>query len=87
MKNFDESVEINHNPKFPYIADHPYSILIIGGSGSGKVNVLLNVIKNWRPDLDKIDLFVKDPFESKYQLLINRRFTNNWWCLWKFRRL
>ena len=46
LKNFDESVEINHNPKFPYIADHPYSILIIGGSGSGKANVLLNVIKN-----------------------------------------
>ena len=30
-----------------------------------------NLIKNQRPDFDKIYLHVKDPFESKYQLLIN----------------
>ena len=40
---------------------------------SGKTNVLLNLIKNPRPDIDKIYLYVKDPFESKYQLLINGR--------------
>ena len=28
--------------KWPYISDHPYIILITGGSGSGKTNVLLN---------------------------------------------
>ena len=33
--------------------------------------MLLNVIKHQRPDIDKIYLYVKDPFESKYQLLIN----------------
>ena len=38
-----------------------------------KTNVLLNVIKNKRPDIDKIYLYVKNPFESKYQLLINGR--------------
>ena len=32
-KNYDQSVEINHNPKFSYIPDHPYRILIIAGSG------------------------------------------------------
>ena len=32
------------NEKWPYIPDHPYRILIIGGSGSGKTNTLLNVI-------------------------------------------
>ena len=42
MKNYDQSVEINHNPDWPYILDHPYRTLIIGGSGSGKTNVLLN---------------------------------------------
>ena len=73
MKNYDQSVEINHNPNWPYIPDHPYRILIIGGSGSGKTNVLLNLIKHQRPDIDKIYLYVKDPFESKYQLLINGR--------------
>ena len=74
MKNYDQSVEINHNPNSPYISDHLYRILIIGGLGSGTTNVLLNLIKNQRPDLfDKICLYVKDPFESKYQLLINGR--------------
>ena len=53
--------------------DHPYRILIIGGSGSGKSNVLLNLIKQQQPDIDEIYLYVKDPFESKYQLLIKGR--------------
>ena len=44
MKNYDESVEKYHNPNWPYIPDHPYRILTIGGSGSGKTNVLLNLI-------------------------------------------
>ena len=34
--------------------------------------MLLNLIKNQRPDTD-ICWYVKDPFKSKYQLLINRR--------------
>ena len=73
MKNYDQSVKINHNPNWPYIPDHPYRILIIGGSGSGKTNALLNLIKHQRPDIDNIYLYVKDPLESKYQLLINGR--------------
>ena len=48
MKNYDQSVEISHNPNWPYIPDHPYRILIISGSGSGKTNVILNLIKNQR---------------------------------------
>ena len=66
MKNCDESVEIKNNPNWPYIPDQPYRILIIGGSGSGKTTVLLNLMKHQRPDIDKIYLYVKDPFESKY---------------------
>ena len=45
MKNDDESVEINHKPYWPNIPDHPYRILIIGGPGSVKTLVLLNLIK------------------------------------------
>ena len=45
--------------------------LIIGGSGSGKTNALLNLFNNL-PDIDKIYLYAKDPYESKYQYLINR---------------
>ena len=73
MKNYDQSVEINHNPNWPYIPDHPYRILIIGGSGSGKRNVLLKLIKDQRSDIDKIYLYIKGPLESTYQLLINGR--------------
>ena len=47
-------------------------ILIIGGSGSGKTNVLLNLTEN-QPGIDKIYLCAKDPYEAKYQYLINKR--------------
>ena len=57
---------------WPYIPDHPYRILIIRGSGSGKKNVLLNLIEN-QPDIDKIYFYAKDPFETKYQCLINKK--------------
>ena len=75
MINFDSYVNENktkHNKNWPYIPDHPYRILIIGGSGSGKTNLLLNLIEN-QPDIDKIYLYAKDPYESKYQYLINKR--------------
>ena len=72
MKNDDQSAEINHNSNGPYIPDHPYRILVTGGSGSGKTNVLLNLIKKTQwTNIGKIYLYIKDPFESKYQLLIN----------------
>ena len=38
IKNYNELVKINHNPNWTYIPDHPYRILIIGGSGPGKSN-------------------------------------------------
>ena len=60
MKNYDQSIEINHNPNWPNIPDHPYKILIIGSSGSGKTNVLLNLIKNKQPDVDTIYLYTKE---------------------------
>ena len=47
-------------------------ILIIGGSGSEKTKALLNLIGN-QPDIDKIYLFAKDPYDAKYQYLINKR--------------
>ena len=56
MINFDEYTnenKVNHNPNWPYIPDHPYRILIIEGLGSGKTNMLLNLINN-QPDIDKV---------------------------------
>ena len=75
MINFNDYTNENkteHNKNWPYTPDHPYSILIIGGSGSGKTNVLLNLIEN-QPDIDKISLYAKNPYEVKYQYLINKR--------------
>ena len=75
MINFDDYTNeniIEHNSKWPYIPDHPYRILIVGGSGSRKTNALLNLINN-QPDIDKIYLYAKDRYEKKYQYFINKR--------------
>ena len=61
-----------HNKKWRYIPDHPYRILIIGGSGSRKTNTLLNLI-NEQEDIDKIYLYTKDLSEPKYEFLIKNR--------------
>ena len=42
MFDLDNSTKENkkeHKEKWPYIPDHPYRILINGGSGSGNANV------------------------------------------------
>ena len=75
MINLDSITNENnkeHNEKWPFIPDHPYRILIIGGSGSGKTNALLNLIKE-QDDIDKIYLYVKDLSEPKYDFLIKKR--------------
>ena len=75
MINFDDytnKTKTQHIPNWPYIPDHPYRILLIGGSGSGKTNALLNLIEK-QPDIDKIYLYAKDPYEAKYQYLIKIR--------------
>ena len=62
--NFDDCMNENkteNNSKGSYISDHPYRILIIGGSGFGKTNALLNLITN-KLDIDKTYLYAKDPF-------------------------
>ena len=75
MTNFDDYTNenrIKHNENWPYVPDKPYRILIIGGSGSGKTNVLLNLIDN-QPEIHKIYLYAKDPHEAKHQYWINKR--------------
>ena len=69
--NYTDENKIEHNSKPPYIPDHPYRIFIVGGSGSEKTNALLNLINN-QPDIDKIYLYAEDPYEVKYQYLINK---------------
>ena len=75
MINLDKIVNNNnkeHNEKWPYIPDHPYRILIIVSSGSGKTNTLLHLI-NEQKDIDKIYLYAKDLSEPKCEYLIRNR--------------
>ena len=69
--NYANEYKTEHNLKCPYIPDHPCRILIIGSTGLGKTNGLLNLINN-QPDIDKIYLYVKDPYKAKYQFFINK---------------
>ena len=75
MINFDDVVKENikeHNTNWPQVPDHPYRILIIGKSGSGKTNSLFNLM-NFQPDIYKIYLHAKVPYEAKYQVLFKKR--------------
>ena len=75
MINLDSITNENdkkHNEEWPYIPDHLYRILIIGDSGSGITNTLLNLI-NEQNDIDKIVLYARDLNEPKYKILIKKR--------------
>ena len=69
MINFHDVIKEEHNPNWLEIPDHPYRILIIGGSGSEKTNSLFNLI-NQQSDIDKLYLYAKNPYEAKCQFLI-----------------
>ena len=74
MFNLDDITKENnkkHNKKWSFIPDHLYRILIIGKSGLGKTNTLLNLIKE-QNDIDKIYLNAKDLSQPKYLLLIKK---------------
>ena len=78
MINFDAVTEENvkeHNPNWPQIPDHPYSLLITGGSWSGKTNSSFNPI-SYRSEVDKVCLYAKDLYEGidLYQLLITAKY-------------
>ena len=70
MINLDSITNENnkkHSEKWPYIPDHPYRILIIGGSGSGKTSTLLNLI-NEQNDIDKTYLYARGLNEPRYKI-------------------
>ena len=61
-----------HNEKWPYLPDHPYRIITIGGSEWGKTNAFVN-LKNEQNGIDKIYLYARDLREPKYEYLIKKR--------------
>ena len=72
MINFDEYKNENkkkHNLNQPYIPDHPYIILI----RNGKNKCIIKLDKYNQQDIDEIYLYAKEPYEEKYQYLINKR--------------
>ena len=75
MINFDGFTRENtkeHNWNLPQIPDHPYEKLIIGVSWFEKTNASLNLTSR-QADIDKMYLYAKDPYDTKYQLLIGKR--------------
>ena len=75
MINFEDVTKENlkeHNSNWSQIRDHPNRILIIGCSGSGKRNSLFNLLSH-QPDIDQIYIYAKDPYEAKYEFLINKQ--------------
>ena len=74
MFNLDSTTNENNKEqikKWPLTPDYLYRILIIGGSGLGKANALLNLISQ-QDDIDKIYLYAKDLSEPKYEVLTKR---------------
>ena len=61
-----------NDPNWSQIPDRLYRLSIIGGSGSVKINSVFNLIRQ-EPDIDKLYLYAKDPYNEKYQLLNNIR--------------
>ena len=76
MFNLDDATNANNkdHKKWLFIPDHPYRMLINGGSGSGKTNSLFNLLEEQDSDdlLDEIYLYAKDLNETKYQFLIKK---------------
>ena len=67
MFNLDDMTEKGNNK------DWPFRKLIIGRSGSGKTNYLLNSIQKDNNIIDKISLYAKDLEDPKYRFLIEKR--------------
>ena len=72
MLNFDKITnesQTKDSPNLPYIPDHLYRILVTGDSGSRKASTLFIKFNT----STRFYLYAKNPYESKYQLLMKKR--------------
>ena len=70
MINYDDATKQNikeHNPNQAQFSDHPDTALITKSSGSGKTNILFNLISH-QSQYYKIYLYTKDQYEAKYHV-------------------
>ena len=76
LDDYANENKTEHNSKWPYIPGHPYRILVVASSGSGKTNAL-SILLNNQPDIDKIYLYAKDPYDIctlKIHMKLNTNF-------------
>ena len=71
-ENKDAELPIIQNDE--YLPQHPFRMLINGSSGTGKTNLLLNMMfdKNFSLNFHKVYLYARDLTEDKYQFVINK---------------
>ena len=70
VKIYDYSVpnEFADKNQHPLMPIHPFRLVITGESGSGKTNLLINLILNYL-NFDRLYICSKDINESKYETL------------------
>lgn len=75
IKDYTEPEELPDPKQHRFLPRHPFRLLIIGASGCGKTNLLINLLNgfenpsNLRLDFDALYLCAKDISEPKYSKL------------------
>jgi len=86
MINFYEKIKNNKQPFNPNFDKHKiklnFRMVILGASGSGKTNVLLNLLKDFNGTFTTIDIYTRQPDEPLYKHLLevykkNNKIANN----------
>ena len=61
-----------HDRNLPELHDHIHKMLLVGESWYWKTNALLDLLDH-ESDIDKINLYVEDPYKARFQLFIDKR--------------
>ena len=74
IPNYDSNSEKSNNYKglYQYMPDDTFRMLICGGSGSGKTNLLYHMLTKPLVFYDQIHLYAKNLEQEKYQNMIKK---------------